>query len=189
MRALLLVTPLVAACQSKAELRPVEVVLRDQDDAAVLTLTRTATGCTAEPGALVITVGGGLVQAGEWQLGPGPVGRELRSASGTLARVVEEAGPPRRLSLIDPIGVPMVRLVFDTDKDTVTAMDAARATLGRIERTSDGVRFVADDKKRGVVTGEASLEVAARLLAPATLPPVARALLACERLVAPSPVK
>ncbi len=178
-------TGLLAACQAKGDVRPAEVVLHARNDEPALTLTRTATGCHAEPGALMITVAGSAASAGGWQLGPGPVGRELRSPGGLIARVVDEAGPPRRLSLIDPIGVPMVRLT--ADGEVIHATNAARAPIGRIERANDGVRLVAGDQQLGRVTGDADLDVAARLLAPADLPLPARALLACERLAAVTP--
>lgn len=190
----LLAATAVAACQAKGQPRAVEVVLRDAQDAAVLTLVRTATGCTAEPGALAITASGtnGTAAAGELMLAPGPVGPELRTSAGTIARVVTEDGPPRRLSIIDPIGVPMVRMTFAADG--VTAADAARAPVGRIENTADGLRFVTtDDKQGGGVTGAADVAladrfaIAAPLLAPAELPLPARALLACERLAAVTP--
>lgn len=184
-----------AACQAKSAPRAVEVVLRDEHDAPALTLVRNAVGCTAEPGALVITANGQVTSGGGFTFGPGPVGLELRSATGTIARVVDEAGPPRRLSIIDPIGVPMVRLTFAADG--VTAMDAARAPAGRIEHAPDGLRFVTgagtDRKHGGLVTGASDLAladrlaIAAPLLAPAPLALPARALLACERLAALTP--
>jgi hypothetical protein len=182
----------VAACQTKGQPRVVEVVLHDEHDAAILTLTRTAVGCTAEPGALVFTAAGATTSGNGWSLGPGPAGSELRSSSGTVARVVTDETPERRLSIIDPIGVPMVRLTFRTDG--VTAVDAARAVVATIKDTSDGIRLVAvDDTKGGLVTGAADVklidryEIAAPLLAPAPLPLPARALLACERLAAVTP--
>jgi hypothetical protein len=182
----------VAACQAKGEPRAVEVVLHDEHDAAILTLTRTAVGCTAEPGALVFTAAGTTTSGNGWSLGPGPAGPELRSSSGTVARVVTDETPAHRLSIIDSIGVPMVRLTFGADG--VNVADAARAVVGRIENGADGVRFVpADDRTGGRVTGAADVAladrftIAAPLLAPAPLPLPARALLACERLAAVTP--
>lgn len=186
-----------AACQAKSAPRAVEVVLRDEHDAPALTLVRNAVGCTAEPGALVITANGQVTSGGGFTFGPGPAGPELRSPSGAIARVVTEDGPPRRVSIIDPIGVPMVRLTFAADG--VTAMDAARAPVGRIEHAPDGLRLVtgseadASRKLGGLVTGANDVAladrfaIAAPLLAPAPLALPARALLACERLAALTP--
>ncbi|MBZ0232003.1 MAG: hypothetical protein K8M05_06590 [Deltaproteobacteria bacterium] len=190
------VSGVAVACQAKSPPRAVEVVLRDAGDAPVLTLVRTAVGCTAEPGALVFTANGNVTSGNGFTFGPGPAGPELRGASGTIARVVTDQGPPRRLSIIDPIGVPMVRMTFAADG--VTAVDAARAPVGRIEHAPDGLRFVAanDDAtnvKGGLVTGAGDVAlpdrftIAAPLLAPAPLALPARALLACERLAALTP--
>ncbi|HUQ02087.1 MAG TPA: hypothetical protein VM261_06290 [Kofleriaceae bacterium] len=192
---LLLLTAFVGACQAKATPTAVEVVLRDKADATVLTLVRSATGCTAEPGG-AITAGAGSASTSELSFGPGPAGPEIRNttaAGGTVARVVSEDVPTRRLSIIDPIGVPMVRVTYAADGATVA--EASRAVIGRIADEAGGLRYLdaRDDSKGGVVTGAkdlplvARLEIAAPLLVPADLPLPARALLACERLAAVTP--
>ncbi|MBE7448633.1 MAG: hypothetical protein HS111_07040 [Kofleriaceae bacterium] len=158
-----------------------------------LRLTRTAAGCRADldgatadqAGPLVITVAGDTASAGAWRLGPGPAGRELRGEVGLVARVVAEPG---RLSLVDPIGVPMVRLALTAER--ATAVDASRAPVGAVERHGDRHRLLAGpagDTLAGTVSGTTDLELAARLLAPAPLPLPARALLACDRLAAVTP--
>jgi hypothetical protein len=193
---LVLVTALVGACQAKATPTAVEVVLRDKADATVLTLVRSATGCTAEPGGMVITAAAGSASTGDLAFGPGPAGPELRSTAasgGTIARVVSEDAPTRRLAIIDPIGVPMVRVTYAADGATVT--EASRAVIGRIADEAGGLRFLdeRDGSRGGIVTGAkdlplvARLEIAAPLLVPADLAVPARALLACERLAAVTP--
>jgi hypothetical protein len=196
-RPLALVTLLATACQAQGQPVAVEVVLRDASDAVTLRLVRTAVGCLAEPGAQAITANGNVASAGDLTLGPGPAGTELRSSGGTIARVVTEAGPPRRLSIIDPIGVPMVRVTFSGDGASAT--DAARAVVGTIKPDAGSettvVRFVPvapDIKGDSVVISTAlspadRLAIAAPLLVPAALPLPARALLACERLAAVTP--
>lgn len=198
MRTLLLVFAALAAacaaCQARGQPRAVELQLQDEHGATILTLVRTPTGCTAEPGALAFTVAGTTTSGHGFSIGPGPAGSELRGPGGTIARVVMDQTPERRLSIIDPIGVPMVRLTFRTD--AVTAADASRAVVAHIENAADGLRLVAADDDRtkgGLVTGAADIklvdrfEIAAPLLAPAPLALPARALLACERLAAVTP--
>ena len=181
------------ACQARRDVEPVEVVLHDAGGAATLRLTRTAAGCRADldgatadqAGPLVITVAGDTASAGAWRLGPGPAGRELRGEVGLVARVVAEPG---RLSLVDPIGVPLVRLALTAER--ATAVDASRAPVGAVERHGDRHRLLAGpagDTVAGTVSGTTDLELAARLLAPAPLPLPARALLACDRLAAVTP--
>jgi hypothetical protein len=191
---LVLLTALVGACQAKATPSAVEVVLRDAGDATVLTLVRSATGCTAEPGGAITAVAGSASTA-ELTFAAGPAGPELRSTSagaGALARVIADAAPVRRLSIIDPIGVPMARVTYEADRAIVT--EASRAVIGTIVVEDGGLRFVDEGGARhGLVAGAkdlplvARLEIAAPLLVPADLPLPARALLACERLAAVTP--
>ena len=176
---------LAASCQAQGEVRPIEVVLRDGRDATVLTLTRTATGCVTDE-ALVIIVAGDRISAGAWTFGSGPTGRELRGPAGLIARIVDEPGSPRRLSLIDDVGVPMARLSFDGEI-AVTVTDAGRSPAGMIERAPGGARLILGEQIARRRRGTDDLELAARLLVPADLPQEARALVACDRLATVTP--
>jgi hypothetical protein len=177
-------TLLLAACQAQGDARAVEVVLRDDRGATVLTLTRTATGCVTDE-ALVIAATADRTSAGAWTFAAGPSGRELRGPAGLIARVVDEPGSPRRLSLIDAVGVPLARLTFDGTAVTIT--DAGRNPVGTIERAPGGARLITGEQVLGAVTGTDDLELAARLLVPAELPQEARALVACDRLATVTP--
>jgi hypothetical protein len=183
-RPALLIAVLVA-CQAQGTARAGDpVVVRDDTGATTLTLTRTATGCATDH-ALVITVAGGRTSAGAWTLGPGATGRELRGPAGLVARVVEDAGPPRRLSLIDDVGVPMAHTSFGDAAAIITSR--ARRELGAVEPAEGGLVMHAGGAPRFRVTGTTDLELGTRLTVPAPLSSEARALLACERLAAITP--
>ena len=183
-RPLLLV--LVAACQAQSlgEQRGVEVVLSDARDAVQLVVRRTQNGCIADESLSIFAHSDGIL-AGAWTLKRGPTGRELTGPQGLIARVVDEPGPPHRVSLIDPVGVPMARMEIDTDAVILT--DAARSPMGRVERADKGFRLFVGSEPRGRVTGTEDPELAARLLVPADLPDEARALFACGRLAVTTP--
>ncbi len=186
MRALLLVT-LVGCQSSPAEATPVGVELRDRAGAVVVRVERTRGGCTIDPPALTATVAGTETTAGSWRIVPGPTGRELHGAAGLLARVVDESG---RLSVIDPVGVPLARFVR-TDDRGAGILDAGRTPIGRLEAEATGFRVLDRDARPGAaVDGTTDLPLAAVLAAVPTLPVEVRALFACERLTsAPVPAK
>jgi hypothetical protein len=190
-RCVLAVLATSLACQAQGDVRAAEVVLRGEHDGVELTLTRTATGCVTDE-ALVITVSGDRTSAGAWTLGGGPTGRELHGPGGLVARIVDERGDepgsPRRVSLLDPIGVPLARMSFEAD--AITILDGGRSPIARVERATKGFRLLAlpaGDRVAATVTGASDPELAARLLVPAELPGEARALFACERLAAVTP--
>lgn len=174
----------LAACQAQGTVRAAEVVVRDERDAVAMVLTRTATGCATDD-SLVIIAAGARTSAGAWTLDIGPTGRELRGPAGLIARVVEEAGPPARLTLIDAIGVPMARAQLDGAAAAIS--DAGRHPVARVEVAGEGATLYAGEQRAGRISGSTDLELAVRLLVPAQLPDEARALLACERLAAITP--
>lgn len=177
---------MLLACQAQVagEMRGVEVVVRDERGAVELVLRRTGNGCIADE-ALSIFAHSDGINGGAWNLGRGPTGRELTGPGGLIARIVDEPGNPRRLSLIDPVGVPMARILFEGE--AVTVIDAGRTPVARIERAGRGFRRVEGDRPTATVTGTDDLELAARLLVPAPLPDEARALFACGRLAVTTP--
>jgi hypothetical protein len=140
----------------------------DVTGAVALRVTRTADGATADGVAI----------------GPGRV-PDSREIAGTLVapiRVHRVAGPPLRIDLLDASGVPLARLQVDDGEGRVA--DASRALVATI--APGGAGFTATDAKGGplaTITGAPDLEIATLLVAPG-VPAAARALLACERLLA-----
>jgi hypothetical protein len=175
-----LALPLVACqAQGAGEMRGLEVVARDGRDQVALTLRRTSNGCIADENLSIFAHSEGIT-AGAWRLARGATGRELTGPQGLIARIVDEPGPPRRLSIVDPVGVPMARVNFD---ESITITDGSRSFLGTIEPAERGFTFSGG----GRVTGTTDAELAARLLVPLSIPDEARALFACGRLAVTTP--
>ncbi|MBK9030213.1 MAG: hypothetical protein IPL61_02545 [Myxococcales bacterium] len=186
LRALALVGPSLAACQTVAPGREVEVVLRGERDGVVL--TRTATGCRADDVAVEVTATGAA--GGAWRLAVTEAGAELTHDGALAARIVDEAGPPLRRSYLDPMGVPLARVTISDDAAVVVGPD--RAPLGRFEPAERELRWLdATGRATARVTGTTDLTLAAALAAPPVLPIGGRAIVACARLAAttPSPAK
>jgi hypothetical protein len=166
----------LAGCQTAPEPHPAAVTVHG--DAIDLTLTRVATGCEAD--GAVIVVGGDTVTSGDWRLGPGPSGRELSDHGALVARVVDEPG---RRSYLDATGVPLGRVSFADGRGTIAG--AARDVVGGVTRDAGALRWTdAGGRTLGRVTGTDDVDLALALVAPSTLPPAARALVACARLAA-----
>lgn len=165
----------LAGCQTATEPRALTVTMHG--DGVELTLIRVAAGCELDGGA-VITVTGDTVASGAWRLAPGPSGRELTDHGAMVARVVDEPG---RRSYLDAVGVPLGRVTLAGG----AIAGPARDPLGAVTRDADGLRWRdATGRTRATITGTDDVDLALALIAPATLPPAARALVACARLAA-----
>jgi len=187
--ALLLLT--LSACQASSPAEPPRVVI-SHEGSPDLVLTRTSTGCTW--GASEVKLEGNR----SWTSGgldgaPHPTGRwyhvrDPRFPQLDGARFVDEPGPPRRLSLLDPAGVPLFRIKVDGDRATVAGPDGA--SRAAFERTADGVRALGPD---GTPTGRVARgttdPVLVALLIGHDIVPDANAILACEHLALSTPVK
>lgn len=185
MRPLPVLCALVVGCQSSSTPTPASradaVTVRDSSGER--TLARTAAGCRLDD--VVITVAGAEARSGTWRLAPGPTGLALTEADALVARLADEPGPPQRRIYLDPVGVPLARVTVDADAATVVGAD--RSPLGELRAGADGVRYLGADGATAAVTGTTDLALAAALVAPSSLPPLARAVVACARLVAVTP--
>ncbi len=169
----------LAACQTAAEARAVPIAVHG--DGVDVELTRVASGCESD--GAVIVVGGDVVSRGGWRLAAGPSGRELTDHGALVARIVDE---PRRRSYLDATGVPLGRVALTADGGTISG--PSRDVIGTVTRDGERLRWRdAAGRTRATITGTDDLDVALALIAPSTLPPAARALVACARLSATSP--
>lgn len=166
----------LAGCQTAREPRAAAVTLHG--DGVDLALARVATGCDAD--GVVLVVAGDTVSGGDWRLAPGPAGRELSDHGALVARVVDEPG---RRSYLDATGVPLGRVTIGVEAGTIAG--PARETLGAVTRTGAAIHWTdATGRTRGTINGTTDVDLALALVAPPTLPPAARALVACARLAA-----
>jgi len=164
----------------------VTIESRDASGAVDLTATVADGECTIggsrvrlEDGAVVARSGGAVI--GSVAAGPDAGRRDLTGADGARLLVVHQG--EGRLDVLRPDGVPLVRATIDDRQARL--FDAARAPLATITRDQGGLAVRdAEGTVVRTIAGTTDLWLGTLIFGPG-FPPEARAVLVCERLLAP----
>lgn len=171
----------------------VRLVEETDPDGPSVSLVRTAEGCRLDPFGFEVTVADELTIGPGWQILPGGAGRAVfgpdwppnQDQTALIGNVVDQAGPPRRISLVHPSGRFLSGLVIEADRITILARDERPARV--VARVGGQIRVLDPD---GRPTGELALGSTDLLLVAWTvssMPPAGQAVFACEYLTSSGP--